>query len=98
MPSVDHVPLTRGPGKNGTKKCELSLHAKFQGPCTSHSGRKVTTWKKEREMNDENNGYLLYVNTSRARAKSDVYPSLVAALSSSVEPWGRGQWGWQDTP
>ena len=31
---------------------------------------KVKSWKKRaRKMNDENNGYLLYVDTSRARAK-----------------------------
>ena len=39
--------------------------------------RKVTTWKErkkkeEREMNDENNGYLLYVDHSEACANLSV--------------------------
>ena len=50
--------------------CELSLHTEFQSPSTYPSDRKVKIWKKkeEREMNDEFNGYLLYVDTSNARA------------------------------
>ena len=29
--------------------CELSFHTEFQSPSTYPSGRKVTTWKRERE-------------------------------------------------
>ena len=45
--------------------CELSLHTEFESPSTYRSGRKVTTWREERENNDENNGYLLYMDTPK---------------------------------
>ena len=50
--------------------CELSLHTEFQSPSTYPSGRKVKSWRerKKKRINGENNGYLLYVDTSGARA------------------------------
>ena len=50
--------------------CELSLHTEFQSPSTYPSGRKVKSWRerKKKKINGENNGNLLYVDTSGARA------------------------------
>ena len=45
--------------KNTLDHCELGLHTEFQSPSTYPSGEKKK--KKEGEMNDENNGYLLYM-------------------------------------
>ena len=52
------------------------LCPKFQSPSTSPSGRKV-----RREMNDENNGYMLYVDTTRAGEKKVITSSDVMRRS-----------------
>ena len=48
----------------------IILHTEFQSPSAYPSGRKVKSWRerKKKKINGENNGNLLYVDTSGARA------------------------------